>query len=540
MTEQQQSTPDTGPAPAAVPTNPFTAEFKEHVKTILEDWKCPGMSISVIDGGEIFSESFGHAVLPDISATNETLWYNGSCTKAYTGAMLANMIDRKSTYPALENGWATTMSSVIRDDFVLQDAWATQHVTTEDASCHNTGMGRHDMAVLKEVTLPDGTKRPSTQRDHVCQMRHLTMSDEPRKRFIYSNHVFMAISHLIETVAGKPLGDVLREHIWHPLYMNSTYLGNEEVAAGSATLATAYTWDVERKAYQKLPAETVTEFRGTDAVISTVSDAAKWLRCLLTEGEPLSAAMHADIRKPRIIMSPTVANGSDIITYGLGWQRTVYQGEIMYSHGGATMTQGCEMFWLPNLKFGFVAAGNAHRVSNFSARALAYKLIDEKIGVPTEKRKDFSIFLKMQEESYKAVKDTAMQTLFPNRGDTPMPCPIKTSDLAGTYQDKGYGKLVFKEIPHQEAVSAKNGETILEAERRDAFVPMRFRLVPATGLHWLVYMKAVDEGEDSLSLSMRSEFKVGFDGKVEALEVDFSNAMLGLEDGKVLFTKVTE
>ncbi|OAA77277.1 Beta-lactamase/transpeptidase-like protein [Akanthomyces lecanii RCEF 1005] len=428
------------------------------------------MSISVIDDDEIFSEvchnpflddhrtytvalqSFGHAVLPGTKATNNTLWYNGSCTKAHTGALLAKMIDSKTQYPTLaDKGWSTTMASVIRDDFMLQDDWATNHATVEDASCHNTGMGRHDIALLKEVTLPDGTTRAATQRDHARQMRHLNMGDEPRRRFIYSNHMYMALSHAVETVAGKQLGDALREHIWHPLGMKSTFLGNDEAEAGSDTIATGYSWDSEKKVYEPLSSETVTGFCGTGGVISTVSDAAKWLRCLLNKGEPLSTAVHADIRKPRIIISPVAANGSDITTYGLGWQRTVYKGHVLYSHSGATMTHGCEMFWLPDFKFGFVAAGNAHRVSNCSSRSLAYRLIDEKIGVPVGERKDFSALLRGEEDTYKAVKDTAMEVLFPNLGDTPMSCPIKTGELTGAYRDAGYGTMVFTEVSHPEA-----------------------------------------------------------------------------------------
>lgn len=300
-------------------------------------------------------------------------------------------MDNKAQYAALaDKGWNTTMASVIRDDYVLQDEWATNHATIEDACSHNTGMGRHDMAMLQETASDDGTTRPTTLRDHVRQMRHLTMGDEPRKRFIYSNHTYMAVSHLIETVSGKSLGDTLREHIWSPLGMKSTYMGNEEAAAAPETMATAYSWNKEGQKYEPLPGETVTGFQGTGAMISTASDAAKWLRCLLTGSEPLSAAVHADIQKPRIILSPVPRPGCDISTYGLGWTRTVYQGKILYSHGGATMTQGCEMYWLPELKFGFVAMGNAHRVSNFTCMSLAYKLIDERINVPEAERKDFS------------------------------------------------------------------------------------------------------------------------------------------------------
>ncbi len=93
-------------------------------------------------------------------------------------------------------------------------------------------------------------------------------------------------------------------------------------------------------------------------------------------------------------------------------------------------------------------------------------------------------------------------------------------------------------MPHPDSDSARRGETILEAARRDAFVPVRARPVPATGLHWLAYLKPIDEDEEALSLTMRAEFNVGIDAEVEALEIDFTNPVLGIEDGKVLFKKI--
>lgn len=128
-----------------------------------------------------------------------------------------------------------------------------------------------------------------------------------------------------------------------------------------------------------------------------------------------------------------------------------------------------------------------------------------------------------------------MADMFPDRGESPLASPLKASELVGSYRDAGYGTMVLKEMPHPEEERAKAGETILEAERRDAFVPMRIRLVHATGLHWLVYMKPIDDQEDALSLTVRAEFKIGRNGKPEALEIDFTNPILGVNDGKVLF-----
>lgn len=128
-----------------------------------------------------------------------------------------------------------------------------------------------------------------------------------------------------------------------------------------------------------------------------------------------------------------------------------------------------------------------------------------------------------------------METLFPNRPSPPLPSPLPAADLAGAYRDAGYGTLVFAAAPHP----TSEGETMLQAERLEGFIRMRVRLVHATGLHWLVYMKSVDEDEESLSVTLRAEFRVSGDGRAEALEVDFTNEMLGVMDGKVLFERVS-
>ncbi len=66
MGDDQEPSVTTMPS-ATVPSNPFTEEFKKHVETTLEAWNCPGMSISVIDDDEIFSEVCHNPFLDDSS-----------------------------------------------------------------------------------------------------------------------------------------------------------------------------------------------------------------------------------------------------------------------------------------------------------------------------------------------------------------------------------------------------------------------------------------------------------------------------------------
>ncbi|KAL5588195.1 hypothetical protein FOVSG1_013331 [Fusarium oxysporum f. sp. vasinfectum] len=85
---------------------PLTKEFDNFVTETLDNWKVPGIRLCGI---------------ADKPVTPETLWYTASTTKAQTSPTLAHLID-SGNYPALANGWSTTISTIIHDDFVLQDS----------------------------------------------------------------------------------------------------------------------------------------------------------------------------------------------------------------------------------------------------------------------------------------------------------------------------------------------------------------------------------------------------------------------------------
>ncbi len=136
----------------------------------------------------------------------------------------------------------------------------------------------------------------------------------------------------------------------------------------------------------------------------------------------------------------------------------------------------------------------------------------------------------------KKAKDTAMEDLFPNRAIPPIPSPVNISELEGSYYDPGYGKMNFKVASHPD--SNKEGEQVLQAERRDTFVACLVQLQHASGNFWLVSLSFLDFGDEALSVNFRAEFEMGEDGKATALVIDYSNPKLGLEDGKVRFERI--
>lgn len=268
---------------------------------------------------------------------------------------------------------------------MLEDDWATAHITLEDAVSHRTGMPRHDLSTAREI---DG--RAATPRDITRNLRNLALTYPPRVAFHYCNLMFVTLSHVVEVLTGRWLGDVLRETLWAPLGMNSTYFDLDEALAAPGHFAAGYSWDEKEGKYHEVPKMGVTEVSGAGGVMSTALDYAKWVRCLLHEAAPLSEAVHKDIKAPRMIGSTAPAAGLDVLLYSLAWQRTTFRGHVVYTHSGGMHAYGAEVYWLPEHKYGVVAFGNTALTSNAAEDVLGWRLIQDKLGIPREEQYGFN------------------------------------------------------------------------------------------------------------------------------------------------------
>ncbi|CAI6098117.1 unnamed protein product [Clonostachys chloroleuca] len=514
---------------SAKSTNPFNDEFAQFAKETLEQWKVPGVSLAVIDGDQVYAEGYGFASLPDTPATPETVWYAASTTKAFTAAALAHIIAEKK-YPALSKGWSTKISSIIRDDFVLQDDWMTQNLNLEDAVCHRTGMPRHDMANHRE----DEKGNKLWPRDVVRNLRNLKVTGEPRAKFMYCNIMYVVLSHVIETLEGKGLGEVLKEQIWEPLDMVSTSFSPED-AKKSGPIASGYHWDRKAEKYIPLEEMATNEISGAGAMLSTVLDYTKWLKCLLHEEAPFSKDTHKDIRTPRIVGA--MPNGAkDVNMYGLGWERTIYRGHILHAHSGGMHAFGSQVYWLPEHKFGVVAFGNTLLSSNAAEDVLCYKLINDKLGLPEEDRHDYNKHWRDLLDGAAKSNEGVLDRLYPDRPNPALPPSLQTGCFVGTYEDAGYGSFTLREEPHPD----KPGETILVADRPRTTWRYVMKMHHVTGDYWMIYTELQGVADAIANSTVGGQFKIGVDGKVSSLDIYWENYLGPATDGGVVSFKKTE
>jgi CubicO group peptidase (beta-lactamase class C family) len=201
-------------------------------------------------------------------------------------------------YPARANGWSTTIFSVIHDDFVFQDSWATEHITLDGDISHPTGIVAHDKAY---TGVMEG--KEVKPKNIVRNLRNLPSITGPRVKYSYTNAMYTTVSHAIETFIGKWLGDVIKELIWASLGMNSTFFDLQDTIHAPNPLASGYYRDKKEGSYRKVPLMNVTQLSGSGAVFSNVLDYAQWVKCLLNEALPFSKDMHRDIKSLRMIKS---------------------------------------------------------------------------------------------------------------------------------------------------------------------------------------------------------------------------------------------
>ncbi|KAK8145949.1 hypothetical protein G3M48_003772 [Beauveria asiatica] len=509
--------------------SPFTTQFDEYVEALLDEWKVAGLAIGVFDSGRSYTkaqiEAYGYAQLPNVPATTDTLWYVGSTTKAQVAATLAQVIDNQ-TYPVLARGWETPISSIIRDDFVVSNEWAAAHLTLEDAASHRTGLSGHIDALPNTLN-----ETCATSQDIVRIVRQFPLTYEPRTKWVYNNFMYVTLAHVLETLTGEPLRTTLQSVLWEPLGMTSTFLNLRDVDRSKYAVARGYYWNRERQEFGEHPLWDAPGVSGAGTELSTVEDYTKWLACLIDEMAPLSRRVHADIRKPRMIVQPETEplQGLDINLYGLAWLRTTIHGYVLLYHTGSTESHGANVVWLPELRYGLVIFLNQ---PNEVRHVIARKLMEDRIGTPEANRFNVSEFWKEKLAAAEKAIDDAIDTLFPDRPSPPLPSTHTLNALVGEYHHAGYGTLNLR----LEANPRNAAERILVADRKNLAFPVQWRFEHVSGDYWAVWRYSyVDTARPSAVYAASVETAVN--GAVKSINMKLAEEAAGREPDEIIFSR---
>ncbi|KAI1387779.1 beta-lactamase/transpeptidase-like protein [Hypoxylon trugodes] len=541
---------------------PLGDKFKEFAEASLERWRVPGVAVGVVDGVDIWTEGYGIGTFPSKPVTPSTLFYTGSTTKAFTAATVSLLIASGNFTPeGSPLSWQTPISHLIRDDFVLPpgNEWAQTHLTLEDALSHRTGFPRHDKA-LGQYYGPDHHR--GTVRDVVRSFRYLPPVTEPRTRWRYCNLMYMVVSHVVQTLTGQWLGDTMRERIWEPLGMVGTYFSVEEALDNGEDVAAGYYWDYSNfengsvegkgKGFVEVPKESLYLASGAGGIVSNVQDYTRWIQCLIRGDrtsrnesvengcEVLPKEAHLELKLPRIVMAHENQLMYDSsLAYALGWEVGTYKGHRIFTHSGGMEAYGAEVYFLPDLEYGVVTLGNTAQTSNFVGWDISWKLIDNKLDIPEEERFEYTEQVNEILKSQLKLPETAVDDLYPDRADPPLPRALPLEDYVGVYYHPAYQNVTLELIGKDEVsgswprIGGKKSE--LKAIRDNMEWQMTFEFGHVSGEYWVVIVDSLYVANGLARQLARAEFEVGAKGKVEKLKMEFFE---NGSEGAIVFDKI--
>ena len=168
--------------------------IREKIIQELPLWDQPSISVGVVKEGEvILAEGFGYADQEkNLKANQETLYQIGSCSKAFTAAAAALLVDQGK----LE--WDRPVHEYL-PWLEFKDPYTTAHATVRDLLCHRTGLPRHDAYWING---------PCSRREMVENLRNMEPVWFIPFALVLSEHLLCGGGHADRGIIRHELGGV--------------------------------------------------------------------------------------------------------------------------------------------------------------------------------------------------------------------------------------------------------------------------------------------------------------------------------------------
>ena len=463
-------------------------------------------------------------MVPDVKTTPDTLFYVGSTTKSFTAASLLAVIeDSKNERRSITT--KTKISSILKEDFVLPDAYATAHATIDDALTHRLGFPRHDISYASPGL---------TLRDTVRSLRHLSFH-ELRDETRYFNIGYMVLQHVIETATGRWIGDVHKDKIWTPLGMNSTYIRLGDAIESGHDMAYGYSWNpYDLKVVHH--GWTDTPMVGGGGIISSTRDFSKYLRAMIDKSLPLPLEVQEQLVKPRVVNGRPPYKHTSTPLYAYGWNIQSYCGYNLVMHDGMISGFTSKLAFLPNQRWGVSIMCNSDQYGFDAIQAVFLRLIESYLRVSADQRQDIvPRAIADQKAAFESYKN-GRSRLYPETPNPPVPFPLPLDVCTGTYHNPGYESLSFELLPPSNVlpVAAATKQVLHGNVRRliDAVVDLEH----VSGRDFVAYLN-MEETSVFVQLAVRATFRGGNNSPLE-LGLNLAN-MAEDDEPLVWFTKVS-
>ncbi|GCE51397.1 CubicO group peptidase (beta-lactamase class C family) [Thermosporothrix hazakensis] len=405
------------------------AHFEDFVHSILQDWKVPGAAVAIIQNDEILlSQGFGQRNRAEgLEVTSETLFPIGSCTKAFTTAAIALLVDEGRL------DWDTPVKAYL-PSFKLYDTFATERLTPRDLVSHRSGLPRHDLMWYNST---------HTRKELFDRLQYLEPNKDLRQLWQYQNLMYMVAGYLVGELTGQTWEEFVQKRIFEPLGMTQSFFSIEQAREQGQCSHPYIHLNDEVKEMAFYAAQGAIAPAG--AIVSSIKDMSRWISLQTNGGkigetQLISEAQIAQMHSPQMVM-PETNKYAELTnsTYGMGWFLHTYRGHKMVEHGGNIDGFSSLVTILPQKNIGIVVLTNLQ--VNPVPSILTYNIIDRLLGleaVPWNERfrKEFDEMKAAGTKGKEKSEEDRVQGTSPSH-------PLEA--YTGDFEHPGYGTISITE-----------------------------------------------------------------------------------------------
>lgn len=457
------------------------------IDQLLKEWNVPGASIAIVEKGRVLmAKGFGYKDYErKLPATENTLFAIGSCTKAFTAALLSEPIAQKKIeldvpaqiyYPALQ----------------FKTSELNNNVTLRDMLTHRTGLPRHDYAWYSGAA--------TTREGMVQQLRYLEPSSSLRQKFQYNNYMYITIGALLEKLMGKTWEQQVQERLFTPLGMVNSTTGS---IVGQKDFANGYNYfNNQIQILPHLP-DYLTGVAPAGGICSNAKDMSNWLLMWTNQGkyegkDIISKQFYTEAISSQMVVEPNLPTKYTadyfFFNYGLGWYTANYRGHYGVGHGGNINGFSSFVTFLPTDSVGVFISVNQN--NSPLVRVINNVLLDKLIQAPF---RDWNMMIKSTMN--KSVSEREMDKSHAKQTHT-------LESYAGTYSNDGYGTISIKEENGRLTGVFNKWQVNLTQTQYNYFA---FSIVEKTAV------------EDSNPIN--AEFLIDSEGNISAIKIPFESTV---------------
>ena len=434
------------------------SSLDQFINSSMKDWKVPGASVAIVrDGAVVYMKGFGvRDIGTKAPVTADTLFDIGSCTKAFTSAAIAMLVDEGKMQ------WDGNVNTYI-PFFRLSDPLANQNVTLRDLLTHRTGVPGADLLWFVN---------PQASREELIRkLANVQPNAGFRTKFEYQNLMYVAAGYAVGQVAHSSWDEFTRSRLFAPLGMTESDTSAIE-AQKAPDHATPHNQEPDGSV-KVIPWRNIDSVGPAGSINSSARDMAKWIAFQLGDGtyqgkRLISAENMREMHSAQMVISlegeiPKVFFPDSMqLSYGLGWFVQDYRGHQLIIHAGDIDGFATMVVLLPEIHTGYFAVIN---MGSLYRQVLSNQIADQLLHLPdagwSERFKKMRVELQAQEKAGEAWQSKRTPGTHPSRD---------LAAYAGQYQNSVYGDAEIRFENGKLALHLQSIDSDLEHFQYDTFI----------------------------------------------------------------------